>query len=300
MTTIFAKPIADSIGEISPRLLTIHARYPRTIHSELMAHRVFSRNARSSRAVPAKRLIEEAIYDYAEPLHWGKNQAGMQAREELTGVALQKAKDAWHRAREAAIREAILLVEIGAHKQVINRILEPYTHIDVLITSTQWANFLTLRDHADAEPHIAILAREIGKVLECSTSKVLRSGEWHLPYIGHEWEWFSAIGETPDGPQTEEECWALLRKVSTARCARISYTPFDSDKTDVARDIELHDELVVAEPLHASPAEHQATPDEFSHYQDGLGYFRNEHLAGNLGPGWIQYRKTLPREFIAG
>ena len=40
-------------------LWTFELTYPRYIHSEFMTHRVFSRNASSSRAIPVKRMIEQ-------------------------------------------------------------------------------------------------------------------------------------------------------------------------------------------------------------------------------------------------
>src|SRR5208282_2522665 len=80
--TITANIIADSISSEKIRLVTIQLRYPRFIHAELMTHRVFSRNASSSRAIPVERLIEDIKRDTAMPIHWGKNQKGMQAEEE--------------------------------------------------------------------------------------------------------------------------------------------------------------------------------------------------------------------------
>ena len=48
--TITATIIADSISDERIRLTTMQLRYPKFIHGEFMTHRVFSRNASSSRA----------------------------------------------------------------------------------------------------------------------------------------------------------------------------------------------------------------------------------------------------------
>jgi len=48
--------------------------------------------------------------------------------------------------------------------------------------------------------------------------------------------------------------------------------------------------LLVDQPIHASPAEHQATPD-----QRRFNGWDKPELHGNLA-GWIQYRKTLTGE----
>jgi hypothetical protein len=72
--------ILDSINAEGIRLTTLHMRYPRMVHSELMTHRVFSRNGRSSRAVPVMTLLAE---DHYTP-HFLKNKPGMVATEEMT------------------------------------------------------------------------------------------------------------------------------------------------------------------------------------------------------------------------
>ena len=54
-----------------------------------------------------------------------------------------------------------------------------------------------------------------------------------------------------------------LIKISVARCARVSYTSFETGRrSTLEEDLALYDRLVGAQPLHASPAEHQATPDD--------------------------------------
>lgn len=62
--------------------------------------------------------------------------------------------------------------------------------------------------------------------------------------------------------------------------------------------------ILPSEPtLSASPAEHQATPDKQVEIGGSAGWPLYDWLegdkAGNLGPGWIQYRKTLPSEALA-
>jgi len=90
MNQITAKVIADSVFQ-GHRLTTLILEYPRFIHSEFMTHRVFSRNASSSRAIPVRTMLWQVIRNPAMPVHWGKNQPGMQAKEELsplkTGVS---------------------------------------------------------------------------------------------------------------------------------------------------------------------------------------------------------------------
>src|ERR1700693_1578480 len=111
--TVSAKIVADSVGQAGQRITTMQLRYPKFIHGEFMTHRVFSRNASSSRAIPVERLIQDVIDDPAMPVFWGKNQKGMQAKEELTGNDLYMAKREWLRARDQAVASARMLAFDG-------------------------------------------------------------------------------------------------------------------------------------------------------------------------------------------
>ena len=275
--TITAKVVADSLSPDGARITSLQLRYHRFIHAEFMTHRVFSRNAGSSRAIPIKRLIADVLRDPAVPVHWGSNKPGMQAGAELTGWKHFWATFAWHGAKHMAVHFARLLSWAGAHKQIANRVLEPFSHITVLVTSTEWDNFLTLRDHPDAQPEIKVLAQAIRKALEGSLPRRKRKGQWHLPYITTD-DWFYAMDE---GVQIGLPAAEVVRRVSVARCARVSYKTHDGRKTTVTEDLALFDKLIVAEPLHASPAEHQATPAEAADAQS-----RNF-------TGWVQHRALI-------
>lgn len=278
MTTISAKVIADSVNGHGDRLTTMQLRYPRFIHAEFMTHRQFSRNASSSRAVPVARLITDIIKDPAMPLHWGKNQKGMQADEEcdtlITGVQADgkhvavSNKQAWLMAMECAIEFARSFDEAGYHKQIVNRLLEPFSHINVIVSATEWSNFFALRLHKDAEPHMRMLAEEMLKAMEESVPREAGLNYIHAPYAG-------------DLTLQQDKLPA-----SVARCARVSYLTHDGKEPDLESDKALALKLIGSHPLHASPAEHQAWPDDRRESRSMWGNFT----------GWIQYRKTLPGE----
>lgn len=79
-----ATVIADSVhAETGTRITTMELVYPRFIHSEFMTHRILNRNASSSRAIPTSKFIEQVRNEPVMPSHWGRNQKGMQAAEEL-------------------------------------------------------------------------------------------------------------------------------------------------------------------------------------------------------------------------
>jgi hypothetical protein len=294
--TISSQIIADSISPQGIRLTTFQLRYPRFIHAEFMTHRMFSRNASSSRAIPVSRLIEDIQRDTAMPVHWGKNQSGMQAVEELDEDAKRQVQACWGSAREEAIAWAQTMHNVGAHKQIVNRILEPFSHINVVCTATDYANFYALRRHKDAQPEIKVLADAMWDAQQNNVPQLLLPGEWHLPYVLDE-----EIREL-DGPTGP--CWTMLKHLSVARCARVSYLTHEGKVPNIEEDLRLYVRLVGGNPLHASPAEHQATPD--TENEQSVGFSEMVHYSwdqpkqhGNL-TGWRQYRKTLHGEWIAG
>ena len=300
--TITAVILADSISPAGKRITTFQLRYPRFIHAELMTHRLFSRNASSSRAIPVKKMIEDLRRDPAMPVYWGSHQPGMQAGAELTGINLKDAKNYWIDAMNLAIGEAEKLVELGLHKQIANRILEPWGHINVVVTATDYANFYALRCHKDAQPEIKVLADLMQAAQAASEPILLQPGEWHLPYITAQ-DWadmhkLRKIGRiTRDEPSYHEKAMQLVR-ISVARCARVSYLTHDGRQTTLDEDMGLYERLVGGMPLHASPAEHQATPDSmYKAHRGDKWNFPREH--GNF-TGWRQFRKMLPGEFTPG
>lgn len=270
------KIVEDSIALINNdeiRLSTFQLKYPRYIHAELMTHRVFSRNASSSRAIPVEKLVQKSLDEMVMPIVWGKNQAGMQASDEvLTGEKLHQAKLVWKRMAEYCADGVRELAELGLHKQWANRPLEWFGNIEVVVSATEWVNFYNLRMHKDAQPEIRHLA-ELMWAAHSSSEPVKRLSDaddvnnWHLPYI------------------TQDERNTLpiedLVRMSTARCARVSYLTHDKLKPDVELDIALHERLVGGKPIHASPTEHIAYP-----------YVDENLWCGNFR-GWHQYRSDL-------
>lgn len=269
------------------KLATFEVVLPAIIWPEVLTHKVFSRNAASFRAVPTKTFVQEIMDRPYMPIHWGKNQKGMQAFEEqdvpviVDGRELNR-EEAWLEARNYAVKYAEAFAASEYHKQVVNRLLFPFVHMRAVISSTAWLNFDTLRRHPDAEPHINVLAKTINEQLETNEPRLLQFGEWHLPYI------------TPD-----EEHLPLAEKkmISAERCARVSYKLRDGSSSSYDPEFRLYKSLVESFPIHASPIEHQATPDSYDPIE--LLYnrepWKNREKHGNFH-GFIQNRKLIPGE----
>lgn len=262
-----AKVILDSVSTNGQRLTTIEATYPRMIHSELMTHRVFSRNAASSRAIPVKKLLGRVMEEPYIPEKWTKNQAGMQGFELIDNP--EEAIKVWLQARDSAHEAASkLALDLDVHKQLANRLLEPFAWITVIITATDWQNFFKLRCDPAAQPEFQKIAKMIQEGYDASTPTLLQCDQWHTPYIQRDEQHFD---------------WHTKLKLATARCARVSYLTHDG-KRDMEADINLYTRLLTGN--HWSPFEHCARPaHDFESYA----------LCGNFN-GWVQFRKTFSGE----
>lgn len=270
---IEAKIILDGVSPKGVRLTTFELKYPRFILAELNTHRVFSRNSASSRAIPVKKMIKDVIDDPVIPVFWGKNQAGMQAKEELSGIRLKMVQWLWLFARYPACGVAYLFTKIGLHKQLANRIIEPWMWTKTIVTSTEWDNFFELRMHEDAQPEIFVLATRMYEAYLKSEPTLIKYGEWYLPYV----------------TSSESLKYDIDNqiKISAARCARVSYLTHDGKSPSAEKDFKLYDDLVGAIPIHGSPTEHQATPNKNTKFDKN---FR----------GWRQHRADIEHKFNKG
>ena len=261
------KVVADSLNPVGIRLTSVEATYPRFIHAEVMTHRVFSRNAASTRAIPTKLLWKAVLENPVVPIAWGSNKAGMQAGEQLPAWKRWICRQVWLGARYPVVGAVWLLNKLGLHKQWAGRLLEPWMHITVIISSTDWRNWDSLRDSDFAQPEIQQLARGVKVARAASTPRQLTAGEWHMPYVLG-WELVGA--KDPLG----------YRDVSVARCAAVSYLRQEDKRSmESWKDLSLR----LSTSKHWSPFEHVAQADDGCRR---VGNFR----------GFTQYRKMFTGE----
>lgn len=259
---ISSKIIADSIIDES-RLTTYVLTMPKFLFQELNKHRVFSSNAASSRAIPNKKMKELACFS---PLVWGKNKPGMQSEESLSGWRLLASKSIWEAAKRFNHLFADALSLFGCHKQISNRLIEPFTYGTVILSGTYWENFFRLRCHSAAEPHFGYLASLMLEQYLENVPEELTYGEWHVPFI----------------KESEKNSLSVEEKLikSSARCARVSYNNFYG-KDSYEDDLRLYESL--KSQGHWTPYEHQA--------QASFATVWN----GNFSNKWRQHRRMLEK-----
>lgn len=294
---IKATIVQDSVNFSGTRITTFELEYPRFIHGEFMTHRMFSRNAASSRAIPVEKMHEHIVKQPATPIVWQKNQPGMQSSVDLEGDALETAQREWRVSARMAVEQSQHLLAAGLHKQWANRVTEPFQMMKVVVTSTEWDNFFWLRNHTDAQPEIHELARVMLEAHIASCPMKLEPGEWHLPYVNRK---RLLLGDSMVYTDSSDNYLSLedAKIISASCCAQVSYRKSD-DTLEKARNI--YNRLIHSEPVHASPVEHQATPMQFTEaifsdkFEPGVTHMdRNKNLWSGNFRGWIQHRQLIP------
>lgn len=306
---ISAKVIADSISEQGVRLTTFEFVFPRFILSEVNTHRMLSKNAASSRAVPVGDAIAAIESNPAMPIHWGVNNPGMVSKQELDDTRKEAAISIW----EAAVKNACAFARVASdklgingHKQWVNRTIETYSFTKQVITGTEWANFFWLRYHPDAQPEFQELARCAKEAMELSIPNFLKPGEWHLPYITVDFDDAGIAYWLDKDTQVDLE---TAKQISASCCAQVSYRKLDDSVEKAKKIFGMLNIGSNDKPQHVSPIEHQASPMQECDYpdlnnpenpatwEDGITHMRRDFSlwSGNLR-GWIQYRQLVPGE----
>lgn len=262
------KIIADSLSPAGKRLTTVTIKYPRFVHSEVLTHRDRARNSASSRAIPFAKLLNMVVTEPVIPVRWGAEQKGMQTGDEI--LHPEEATKIWLAARDDAVGWATKLHSLGVHKSLCNRLIEPWMWITVVMTATEWQNLFRLRCHPDAEINFQKIACMLKCVLDNSKPTPVDTYAWHLPFI----------------QEDERETLEIetLKKVSVARCARVSYLTHEGTR-EIPEDLKLFDKLVQGSGFgHWSPHEHVAKAMPSPNFHSGP--FK----------GWAQYRKHFVNE----
>jgi hypothetical protein len=228
----------------------------------------------------------------------------MQAKEEVGSGVKADAINIWNRAKEDALHWSNALANnLAIHKQIANRLTEPWMTMKTVISGTEWANFFHLRNHADAQPEIKALAEAMAVAYTTHLPVKLKPGEWHLPYI-------TIATYVPTGElQYFDDHFNRLsledaKIISASCCAQVSYRKND-DSFDKA--LKIYRQLIESQPVHASPVEHQATPMNIDSmcrfepetWEPGVSHVsaNSDLWSGNLR-GWIQHRKLIENEAV--
>ncbi len=265
-------------GQQDSRLTTFEIKFPRVILAEVNTHRALSKNTASSRAIPFTKFLENVGNETYIPKNVGKNCKGMQSIEPLTPEQQQEFDEWCSNLFTVVSLECQSIQEsLGIHKQFINRYLEPWMYVTMIISGTEWANFFALRTHKDAHPDFQILAK---MMFEQYNESVPQQRTIHAPLVTED-----EYEEIRNLKVDYNDFYDRLALISAGRCARVSYLTHDGVR-DFSKDIELALRLSANNPKHMTPFEHVA----FTNFQTDV-------WSGNFR-GWNQYRKLIENENI--
>jgi hypothetical protein len=325
-----ARLLKDSESPSGHRLTTMEIEVSRIVWCEFLTHGMLARNAHSSRAIPFDKMVEQLK---GKPVRFGQANKGMQDKGEEFDAPVKGHKyeprfytddgqewhtpqQAWELAKRDAIKWSRRFYEAGYHKQVYNRLTEPFQMIKAVVSATEWDNYYWLRDDVAADPTLHDLASTMRKAHEQSVPQLLQPGEWHLPYIEDSRDSNGNIIYWIDGENGDPHVLTLEEaiKVSSARTGAVSFRNTDYN---LERSLGVYERLVGDDRKHASAMQHQATPMQESKgkmFIDDVDQWVNHPYSpltwepgishadrdGNLWSaqfcGWIMHRKLISGE----
>ncbi len=269
---IKAKIVQDSSLPTGERVLTFSAMYGRLIHSELLRHRAASHSVKSSRAIPTKKYREEVKQNIYVPVKFGTKKRGMQAGKP-TFLSKFYGERVWRLSSKFACLFHWMMEKLDIHKEVANRILEPYVWVEETITVEADAlkEIAELRIHDDAQEDVRKIVEEMLYEMDKSTPVELKEGQWHVPYVVRKIT-NGVMTYTDNNGKNLTSDEAII--CSAARSARSSYANHDNSMSVFEKDIKLAKQLIGSKPMHLSPFEHQARPfkDDLEKNQYGSNF----------------------------
>jgi len=163
-----------------------------------------------------------------------------------------------------------------------------------------WLNL----NKGQSEIHMMALAEAMWDQYQSSTPKVLKKGDWHIPFGDNINE--DKLEDILRGPyrasyiRHDGDIEKAKIEIAVARCARVSYTTFGEDKIDnYEADIKLYDRLL--QSGHMSPMEHVAramTNEEYQSFYRGEG--ANEgHTGRKENQGWcLNFKGFIQQRYL--
>lgn len=172
-------------------------------------------------------------------------------------------------------------------KEWISGCTAEYTQNNAPTTDLGWLKI----NRGQADIHMMVLAEAIYDAYNESEPQLLKDGQWHIPFryqieVGKIMDLFDSKGWSL---MTNVDYENAMVKISTAMCARVSYTVVGEEgkEPNYENDINLHDRLATSG--HWSPFEHCAQAIILS--DSPFTYFGNFR-------GFSQYRKLFINENI--
>jgi thymidylate synthase ThyX len=229
-------------------LVTLQVEYPLFIHTELLTHRRFSRNASSGRAMSTQRYTDMGYY---LPDTWYTQGTGMQAGEAITNTdKIKTLIDIYDDAFLDTNYHAECMRELGVAKEQANRVIPPTKMVRAIITGTEdgFVSFLKLRDHPSADTAMQVFATLVRQALE--------KAQWvhqdaHIPFFEKDKPLYDVIARLArvsynreSGKNNKELCETLFNSGHFSPFEHIAvwrYDPMLSNLINAPEDVQFED-----------------------------------------------------------
>jgi thymidylate synthase ThyX len=238
-------------------LVSIEYVVPLYIHTEILTHRRFSRNASSARAMSTTRY---AGLGYYMPPQFYQSQKGMEASAQPIKHQWL-ARMVWSAAIQGTELAARVLERLKVAKEQRNRLIAPAKMVKGIITGTEsaWQSFFHLRNNKNADTAMQVFAREA----------------------------YHAIINTRWSYDTIHAPYDIDPLVNAARAALVSYAKIES-----IDDYKLANRLL--KDGHMSPFEHYAVW-RLQPTLSNLTCSSNDVHFDYVTHGWEHHRATLEK-----
>lgn len=307
-------------------LISFKLIFPRIVLPEFNTHRMFSKNTSSSRAIPFSKNLETILENPFVPIAYQKTHKKMQGTKYFTDIKdIKQCEDDWLSGLKSATESAIKLNdERRITKQLCNRLLEPYTWVSMLVTTSieGLQNFFELRcpkyqidiDEPSFKSWESLCkyyknsktdysSFSIEERLLCNKSYA----DIHISYLAE--LMYDAYKDSvpatkaihiPFENEIIEEYGDIdiddIIRVSVAKAARFSYTTFDK-KLSLEDQLNLYKDLIEQDPPHSSPLEHVAYAMDKIQFNNFKKIVNMQDYNAPINFGWcnnfrgfIQYR----------
>lgn len=249
---ITAKVIADSINKHNSRLTTMVITYPRIIMKYLLSHRMLSLTTPISEDPLGKQIAKTRLNTFF-PSHV-ENDSSSEVSEEIE----ERFRYEWMLGASVMCGIAETFDKFGIHKQIANRIMEPFQYVTTVVSATDLLNFFKIECNSE---HYEMKALAFKMLAAYVASEPEKTNE-HLPF-GDKME---------PGLTTEEK-----RMISAARCYTLG------EIRDSKKDLDLANDLI--------------KKGDYNVFEHVAMAHINGTYVGNF-KGWFQLRKTLRGENV--
>ena len=231
--------------------------------ADLNTHRALSKSSARSQYAPLSRFVEQTKLHTFYPSWVGRNDSDMKTGSELGEENEERFRYEWMLGASVMCGIAETADKLSVHKQIANRLMEPFQYVTTLVSATEWTNFFKVECASNQHEMKALAYKMLSAYVESKPEK----NDNHIPF----------------GDQMDHGLSAVEKRlIACARCARIGYDNYDGTR-DTDEDLRQAERLM--------------TPGSYHVFEHVAQAHINDTFIGNFR-GWVQQRKKIVGENV--